>query len=46
MTFERCVEVAQAKLLRVPGKFAFHMALQTLWRLGIVAIPPERPLPT
>jgi nucleoside-diphosphate-sugar epimerase len=41
MTFERCVEVAQAKLLRVPGKFAFHMALQTLWRLGIVAIPPD-----
>jgi len=41
MTFGRCVEVAQASLLRVPGKFAFRTALQLLWQLGIVAIPPE-----
>ena len=27
--------------MRVPGKFAFEMVLQTLWKLGIVAIPPE-----
>jgi nucleoside-diphosphate-sugar epimerase len=41
LTFERCVEVANAKLLRVPGKYAFQMVLQILWGLGIVAIPPE-----
>ncbi len=41
MTFERCVEVAQANLWRVPGKFAFQLALQALWRMGIVAIPPD-----
>ncbi len=41
LTFERCVEVAQARLLRVPGKFAFQTALDLLWRLGIVAIPPQ-----
>ncbi len=41
LTFERCIEVAQAKLVRVPGKSAFRMALQMLWRLGIVSIPPE-----
>ena len=41
MTFERCVEVANATLVRVPGKFAFEMALQMLWKFGIVAIPPE-----
>jgi nucleoside-diphosphate-sugar epimerase len=41
MTFDRCVEVANAKLVRVPGKYAFEIVLQTLWKLGIVAIPPE-----
>ena len=41
LTLEHCIDVANAKLLRVPGKFAFEMVLRTLWRLGIVAIPPE-----
>ena len=41
LTFERCLELAQAKLVRVPGKFAFKLALRMLWDLGIVAIPPE-----
>ena len=41
LTFDRCIEVAQAKLVRVPGKLAFGMVLQMLWKLGIVAIPPE-----
>ena len=41
LTFERCVEIAQAKLVRLPSQLAFRMALKALWRLGIVAIPPE-----
>ena len=41
LTFERCIEVAQAKLVRLPGKLAFRTALKILWQLGIVAIPPE-----
>ena len=41
LTFQRCIEVAQASLLRVPGELAFRTALQLLWKLGIVAIPPE-----
>ncbi len=41
LTFERCIEVAQVKLLRLPGKLAFRTALKILWQLGIVAIPPE-----
>jgi nucleoside-diphosphate-sugar epimerase len=41
LTFERCIEIAQAKLLRLPGKLAFGVALKALWKLGIVAIPPE-----
>ena len=41
LTFERCIEIAQARLLRLPGKAAFRLALKALWQLGIVAIPPE-----
>ena len=41
LTFERCIEIAKAKLWRLPGKWAFRMALKALWQMGIVAIPPE-----
>jgi nucleoside-diphosphate-sugar epimerase len=41
MTFGRCVAVAQAKLLRVPGKWAMRAILKLLWKWGISAIPPE-----
>jgi len=41
LTFGRCIEMAQAKLVRVPGKWAMQMALQFLWKRGISAIPPE-----
>jgi nucleoside-diphosphate-sugar epimerase len=41
LTFGRCVEMAQAKLLRVPSKWAFGVVLQLMWKLGISAIPPE-----
>ena len=38
---ERCLELAQSKLFRMPGKLGFRMALQILWQFGIVSIPPE-----
>ena len=41
LTYERCIEIAQAKVWHLPGKLAFRMALKILWKLGIVAIPPE-----
>jgi nucleoside-diphosphate-sugar epimerase len=41
MTFQRCIEVAQASLVRVPGKVAFQAVLNFLWRYGMVAIPPQ-----
>jgi nucleoside-diphosphate-sugar epimerase len=41
LSFERCVELAQAKLVRLPGKPAFGAALKLLWQFGMVAIPPE-----
>ena len=41
LTFASCIEMAHAKLLRVPGKWAFRLVLQSLWKLGISAIPPD-----
>ncbi len=41
MTFRECIEIAQAKVIRVPGKAAMRAVLQLMWRLGISAIPPD-----
>jgi nucleoside-diphosphate-sugar epimerase len=41
LTYGRCIEMAQAKLIRVPGKAAMRLALRFLWKSGISAIPPE-----
>jgi nucleoside-diphosphate-sugar epimerase len=41
LTFGRCIEVAQAKLVRVPGRWAMKTVLQFLWKRQISAIPPE-----
>ncbi len=41
LTFARCIEMAQAKLIRVPGKWAMTQILKILWKYQISAIPPE-----
>jgi nucleoside-diphosphate-sugar epimerase len=41
LTFGRCIEMAKAKLIRVPGKWAMRMVLSFLWNRQISAIPPE-----
>jgi nucleoside-diphosphate-sugar epimerase len=41
LTFGRCIEMAQAKLVRVPGKWAMRLVLKFLWKRQISAIPPE-----
>jgi nucleoside-diphosphate-sugar epimerase len=41
LTFGRCIEMAQAKLVRVPGKWVMGLVLQFLWKRQISAIPPE-----
>jgi nucleoside-diphosphate-sugar epimerase len=41
LTFGQCIQIAQAKLVRVPGKWAMRKALEFLWRRRISAIPPE-----
>lgn len=41
LTFGQCISMAGANLVRVPGRGLFHLALKTMWRLGISAVPPE-----
>jgi nucleoside-diphosphate-sugar epimerase len=41
LTFARCIEMAGARLIRVPGTWAMRQVLQFLWDRGISSIPPE-----
>jgi nucleoside-diphosphate-sugar epimerase len=41
LTFARCIEMAHAKLVRVPGKWAMRQVLAFLWKYKISAIPPQ-----
>ena len=41
LTVQRCAEIAQATLKRVPTRAAFHTVLRFLWRFGISSIPPD-----
>jgi len=41
LTFARCIEMAQAKLIRVPGQWGMRQVLKFLWKMQISAIPPE-----
>ncbi|MBZ5703846.1 MAG: NAD-dependent epimerase/dehydratase family protein [Acidobacteriia bacterium] len=41
LTFARCMEMARAKVVRAPGKWAMRLVLKFGWKFGISAIPPE-----
>lgn len=41
LTFGRCIDIARAKLIRVPGKWAMRQVLKFLWKRRISAIPPD-----
>jgi len=41
LTFGRCVEMAHAKLIRLPGKWAMQQVLNFGWKSKLSAIPPE-----
>ena len=41
LTFAQCIELAHAKLLRVPGQWGMRRVLQFLWKWNISAIPPD-----
>lgn len=41
LTYEQCVRVAKAKLIRVPTEKLFQVVLEFLWRMQISTIPPD-----
>ena len=41
LTFAQCIEMAHAKLLRVPGLWTMRRVLQLLWDWKVSAIPPD-----
>jgi len=41
LTFGQCIEMAKARLLRVPGRWGMRRVLELLWTLKISAIPPD-----
>jgi nucleoside-diphosphate-sugar epimerase len=41
LSFEQCIQMAQAKLLRVPGRWGMRKVLQFLWATKISSIPPD-----
>jgi nucleoside-diphosphate-sugar epimerase len=41
LTYEQCIRIANARLLKVPSETVFKLVLEALWRLGISTIPPD-----
>lgn len=41
LTFQQCLSIAKARLVRVPTEKLFEMVLQFLWRMRISTIPPD-----
>jgi nucleoside-diphosphate-sugar epimerase len=41
LTYEQCVRMAHAKLIRVPSKQIFELILKFLWQIRLSTIPPD-----
>jgi nucleoside-diphosphate-sugar epimerase len=41
LTFDRCIQIAKAKLIRVPGRWTMRQILKVGWMWKISAIPPQ-----
>ena len=41
VTLQRCAEIAEASIKRVPTRAIFQGILRLLWKLGISSIPPD-----
>ena len=41
LSYEECITIAQAKTLRLPGKWLCRAVLSILWKVGISGVPPE-----
>ena len=41
INLQECIRIAQAKCLRLPGKWLCRAVLAVLWKLGISGVPPQ-----
>jgi len=41
LTYEQCVRIANAKLVRIPTEKLFALILQILWKIKLSTIPPD-----
>lgn len=41
LTYEQCIHIAKAKLVRVPTEQLFQLVLQLFWKMRISTIPPD-----
>ena len=41
LTYEQCVRIANAKLVRIPTEKLFALILQILWKMKLATIPPD-----
>ena len=41
LTYEQCIHIAKAKLVRVPTEKLFELVLQFFWKMNISTIPPD-----
>jgi len=41
LTYEQCVRLANAKLVRVPTEKLFALVLKFLWKMKVSTIPPD-----
>ena len=41
LTYEQCIHIAKAKLVRVPSEKLFQLVLQFFWKMRISTIPPD-----
>lgn len=41
LTYEQCLRLAKAKVVRVPTEHLFHLALRILWAIKLSTIPPD-----
>ena len=41
LTYEQCVRIANAKLVRIPTEKLFALILQILWKMKLSTIPPD-----
>ncbi|HXE91470.1 MAG TPA: NAD-dependent epimerase/dehydratase family protein [Terriglobales bacterium] len=41
LTLERCLEIGNNRMVRVPGRWGVRRTLALMWKLGISAVPPE-----